>query len=102
MPIYIILGIIAIFLAFFLGLALKGSAKFDRVVKDITEEIDITPKPTEGVIKDISAAEQALKAKAKLQQDEAKRLQKESAKIGDYLTGRGVVKPKQGKEADNK
>lgn len=102
MPIFIMLGIFAVLLSICIGIRLKGSPKFDKVVKNITEEIDITPKQTDGVIKDISVAEQALKAKAKLQKDEAQKLQKESTKIGDYLADRGVVKPKKGKEADGK
>jgi len=101
MPIYIILAIGAVLLSIWIGMKLKNSAKFDKVVKDITEEQDISPKKTDGVIKDISVAEQKLKTKAAQQKKEADQLQKESAKIGDYLADRGVVKPKKGKEADN-
>jgi len=102
MPIYVILGICAVILSIWIGMKLKNSATFDSVVNDITEEHDIAPKKTDGVIRDISAAEQKLKATAAQQKKEADQLQKESAKIGDYLADRGVVKPKKGKEADGK
>ncbi len=100
MPVIILLIIGAILLALLIGTLLKNSRKFDTVVNEITEEQDIAPKKTDGVIKDISAAEKALQATAKAQKAEADKLQKESTRIGDYLTDRGVVKPKKGKEAD--
>lgn len=102
MPIFIILAIFAILLSIWIGMKLKKSARFDTVVKEITEEQDIAPKKTDGVIKDINAAEQTLKRQSKLQKEEAKKLEAESTKIGDFLADRSVVKPKKGKEADGK
>lgn len=100
MPIIVLLALAAVFAAIIFALKMKKSSKFDHFVKDITEPIDVTPKTSDGVIKDISAAEKALQKDAKAKQAEAERLQEESAKIGDYLTEKGVVKPTdKGKEA---
>lgn len=101
-PIIIILAVCAILLSLFIGTKLKDSRKFGTIVEHITEEQDLTPQTTEGVIKDISAAEKALQAKAKAQKIEADKLQKDSVKIGDYLADKGVVKSAKGKETNSK
>lgn len=101
MPVIILLAIMTVLFAIWFGVKMKNSAKFNTVVKEITEEQDVSVKQTDGVIKDISAAEKILQAKAKEQKIEADKLQKESVRIGDYLTDRGVVKPMKRKEADD-
>jgi len=70
------------------------------MVTNLTHDLFDEPSESSVVINDISAAEQTLKATAKAQDAEAEKLQKDSAKIGDYLADRGVVKPNKGKEAD--
>jgi len=97
MPIIILLGLLAILIAVWFGIKMKKSFKYDQIIKDITEEVDVTPKTPDDVIKDISEAEKALQATAKSKEAEAKKLQEESAKVGDYLIAKGLVKPK-GKE----
>ena len=83
------------------ALKMKKSLKFDHLIKDITEPVDVTPKTADGVIKDISAAEKVLQKEAKAKQAEAEKLQKDSAKIGDYLAEKGIVKPTvKGKETE--
>lgn len=101
MPIIIMLAICAVLFALYLATKLKNSRRFETIVKDITEEHDLDPQTTEGVIKDISAAEKALQAKAKAQKVEADKLQKDSAKIGEYLADKSVVKPVKGKETNS-
>lgn len=99
MPIIILLGLLAILIAVWFGIKMKKSFKYDQIIKDITEPVDVTPKTSDDVIKDISEAEKALQATAKAKEAEAKKLQEESAKVGDYLIAKGVVKPKpKGKE----
>jgi len=99
MPIIILLGLLAILIAIWFGIRMKKSFKYDQIIKDIMEPVDVTPKTPDDVIKDISEAEKALQATAKAKEAEAKKLQEESAKVGDYLTAKGVVKPKpKGKE----
>jgi len=80
-------------------LKLRKSKFIDKLTKDLWNETEPT---SSEVIKDIGAAEQTLKATAKVNDVEAKKLQKESTRIGDYLAEKGVVKPKdKGKEADD-
>jgi hypothetical protein len=99
MPALILLGLLAILGAIWFGVKMKKSLKYDQIIKDITEPVDITPKTTVDVMKDISESEKALQATAKANDAEAKKLQDESAKVGDYLADKGVVKPKpKGKE----
>jgi hypothetical protein len=98
LPALILLGILAITGAVWFALKMKKSLKFDNLIKDITEPVDVTPKTTVDVMKDISVSEKALQETAKADEAEAKRLQKDSAKVGDYLADRNVVKPKKGKE----
>jgi len=100
-PIIALLVVVAVLAVSMIVITLKKSTKFDHFVKDLTEPVDITPKTPDGVIKDISAAEKALQKEAKAKEVEAEKLRKESAKIGDYLAEKGVVKPADvGKEAD--
>ena len=98
-PITIVIAIVVFGVLLFLKLR-KG--KFvDKLTKDLWNESE----PTTGeTIKDISVAEQTLKATAETNDKEAEKLQKESARIGDYLAEKGVVKPivEKGKEADDK
>jgi hypothetical protein len=99
MPIIILLGLLAVLLAIWFAVKMKKSQKFDNIVKDITEPVDVTPKTSGEVIKDISEAEKALQAEKKAKDAEAEKALKESARIGDYLADKGVVKPKpKGKE----
>ncbi len=95
-PILILIAVIIIGVLGFLKL--RKSKFVDKLTKDLWDESE----PTTGeVIKDISTAEKALQVTAKSNDAEAMKLQKESAKIGEYLTEKGVVKPKdKGKEAD--
>lgn len=103
MPEYILIGVGAILFIIWIGVMLKKSLTFGKIVKDITEEpIENAPKTNE-MIKDISAAEKALQAKANAQAKEAEKLQDDSKIIGDYLTGKQTVKEdKKGKEAEDK
>ncbi len=94
MPASILLGLLAILGAIWFAVKMKKSQKFDNIVKDITEPVDVTPKTTADVMKDISESEKALQIEAKAKDAEAEKLQKESVRIGDYLTDKGVVKPK--------
>ena len=103
MPIYIMLTVLAMLVVFFFIISLKKSPKFDHFVRDLTEPVDITPKTPDKIIKDISAAEKALHKEAEAKKVEAEKLRKESAKIGDYLAEKGVVKPEdKRKGADDK
>ena len=103
MPIIILLTVLSILFVFMVVISLKKSPKFDNFVKDITEPVDVTPKTADVVIKDISAAEKALHKEAEAKKVEAEKLRKESAKIGDYLAEKGVVKPEdKRKGADDK
>ena len=90
--------VVVIVIGAFTFLKLRKGKFVDKLTKDIWDE----PDPTiDESIKDISAAEKALQAIAKSNDVEAMKLQKKSAKIGDYLAEKGVVKPKdKGKEAD--
>jgi hypothetical protein len=96
-PLVIVIAVIVIGVLLFLKLR-KG--KFvDKLTKDLWNESEPTTTET---IKDISSAERALIAKQKLADADAARQKKESARIGDYLADKGVVKPKdKGKEAND-
>lgn len=97
MPIYVLLAIVSVLLIVVIYKRLKNSSKFDKFVKDITEEQELEePKPGE-VIKKINTAEQALLHKAEQQNKDAKRLKKDSEAIGTYLSDKGVIKPNKGK-----
>ncbi len=99
MPAYILLGILVVLVTIWFGVKMKKSLKYDQIIKDITEPVDVTPKTSADVMKDISESEKALQAEAKAKDAEAKKATSESAKIGDYLAGKGIVKPKpKGKE----
>ena len=93
MPIIILLAVCAILFVLWLATKFKNSPKFDKVVKDITEEQPLAEPKSGEVIKKISAAEQNLKKKAAANTKEAERLQKDADTVGDFLTDRGVVKP---------
>jgi hypothetical protein len=95
MPILIAL-IILVCLGTFAFIKLRRSKMVANLAKELFDEP--IPKPNE-VIRDIGAAEKSLEATAKAKAKEAEKLQKDSAKIGEYLADHGVVKP-QGKEAD--
>jgi hypothetical protein len=77
---------------------LKNSYKFDRIVKEITEEKNIDEPKTDEVIQKIGLAEQTLKEKASREKEEAKKYIKDSQTIGEYLVDRGVAKTDQEKE----
>ena len=91
MPAFIMLGLLAILGAIWFGIKMKKSLWFDQRIKDITEPVDVTPKTTDEVIKDISESEKALQAEAKAKDAEVEKLQKESAKVGDYLAKKGLI-----------
>jgi len=99
-PIIILLAAAVCIIVSMVVMLLKKSPKFDTFVHDLTEPVEVTPKSTDRVIKDISEAEKALLAKRRMQEAEASKLQKESAKIGDYLAEKGVVKADNKKEGD--
>ena len=92
MPIMILIGVLVILIALFTYTQFKKSSKFESFVKDITEEVDTTPKFVDGVIKDISAAEKELVSKRIIYEKESEKLQKESVKIGDFLAQRSGSK----------
>lgn len=97
MPIYVLLAIVSVLLVVVIYKRLKNSSKFDKIVKDITEEQELEEPKTGEVIKKINTAEQALLHKAEDQEKEAKRLNKDSEAIGNYLSDKGVIKPNKGK-----
>lgn len=98
MPIIIILVILCLLFALWIFTKSKNSAKFNEVVKDITEEQPLSKPKTGEIINKISVAEQALKNKVAEEVKEAERLYKEASSVGEFLASRGVVKPDKGKE----
>jgi hypothetical protein len=85
MPILILLGVLIVLLAIWFAIKMKKSYRYDQIIRDITEPVDVTPKTSNNVIRDISVAEKVLKATAETGEVDAEKLQKESAKIRDYL-----------------
>jgi hypothetical protein len=53
MPAFIILGLIAILGAIWFGVKMKKSLKYDQIIKDITEPVDVTPKTTDDVMRSV-------------------------------------------------
>lgn len=100
MLIAILLGLVTLLVTLLVIKKLKNSKKFDKFVKSLMEEQELEEPKTGEVINKISAAEQALSNKAKQQTKEAKRLNKDTEAIGDYLSDKGVTKPSKGKGAE--
>ena len=102
MPIYIIMFVIAIVTVAFIVIKLKKSPKFDSFVHDLTEPVDVAPKSTDKVIKEISEYEKTLQQKAKEAKKIATEAEKEDEKIGKYLTDKNVIrKTKKGGPLNN-
>jgi len=96
-PIVILILIIVFGVLAFLKL--RKSKFVDKLTKDLWNESEPT---TDETIKDISSAEDSLVSKQKLEEKKKSEAEKESAKIGDYLAEKNVVKPKdKGKEAND-
>ncbi len=78
------------------------SPGFDKFVNDVTEPVITPPTPDER-IKNISAEEKSLQKDQKTADKEAETAQKKSAKIGDYLAKKTIVKSEDsGKENTDK
>jgi hypothetical protein len=94
--------IVVIIAAIILGvlgfLKLRKSNFVDHLTKDLWNESEPTTTET---IKDISSAEKVLIAKRKQADADALKQKKESARIGDYLAEKGVVKPKEKEKEAN-
>lgn len=99
MPVYILLAVVSILFVIWLFTKLKNSSKFDRVVKDITEEQSLAEPKTNEAITKIEKAEHALKNRAKADEKESERLKEDAGKVGDFLADRGVVKTDKREEA---
>lgn len=100
MPVYILLAIGSVLFVIWIFTKLKNSSKFDKVVKDITEEQPLAEPKTNEVINKIGEAEHALKNRAEADKKESERLEKDAKIVGNFLTDRGVVKVDKPKEGE--
>ena len=83
-PLAVIIGIIGLYVVFFIVKKVTNSPWVDNFVKDIAEPEEITLTPDDR-IKDSSAAKKALQKDQKSIDKQIEADKKESAKIGDYL-----------------
>ena len=93
---FLLILIMVFIVGVFMFLKLRKSKFVDKLTHELLND---ETKPDE-VIKDISKAEKALQAKADEDKVKAEQLEKESAKIGDYLASKGVVKTDKAEEGE--
>ena len=83
-PLTVIIGIIGLYVVFFIVKKVTNSPWVDNFVKDIAEPEEITLTPDDR-IKNISAEKKALQKDQRTADKEVETAQKKSIKIGEYL-----------------